>query len=153
MRISQAARRWSARRASAQPTLVRIHCSRHIAIHTIFETPCCARNVSPCVRMPHCLLMLTRRSHTSSWPPRHQGHKFSTRPLQSSARVGCAFLVESPVRVLIMTPGPGSDHVRCPPPQDPITGAFAVSTIAWDRCCWVREGQRPKQRAEWRRFE
>jgi hypothetical protein len=63
------------------------------------------------------------------------------------------FLVESPVRVLIMTPGPGSDHVRCPPPQDPITGAFAVSTIAWDRCCWVREGQRPKQRAEWRRFE
>ena len=30
------------------------------------------------------------------------------------------FPVESPVRVLIMTqPGPGSDHVRCPPPQDP----------------------------------
>ena len=37
----------------------------------------------------------------------------STRPLRSSARVGCAFPVESPVRVLIMTqPGPGSDHVR-----------------------------------------
>ena len=48
------------------------------------------------------------------------------------------FPVESPVRVLIMTqPGAGSDHVRCPPPQDPITRAFAVSTIAWDRCRWI----------------
>ena len=86
-----------------------------------------------------CLLMLTPWSRTnSSWPPRHQGHGFSTRPLRSSAPVGCAFPVESPVRVLIMTqPGPGSDHVRCPPPQDPITRAFAVSTIAWDRCRWI----------------
>src|SRR5215218_6501068 len=34
-------------------------------------------------------------------------------------------------------PGLGSDHVRCPPPQHPITRAFAVSTIAWDRCRWI----------------
>jgi hypothetical protein len=31
----------------------------------------------------------------------------------------------------------GSDHVRCPPQQDPITRACAVSTIAWDRCHWI----------------
>jgi hypothetical protein len=51
--ISPAALRWSARRASAQPTLVRIHGPRGETIHKLFQTSFLGAKRSACVRMSH----------------------------------------------------------------------------------------------------
>jgi hypothetical protein len=106
--------------------------TRHDEIHKIFETPCCSTKRSACVRMSHV------PSHADSLIAYQQldTKAMDSRPTTSiigACWVCCSGGVAGPV--LIMTqPGPGSDHVRCPPPQDPITRAFAVRTIAWVRC-------------------
>jgi hypothetical protein len=51
--ISPVALRWSARRASAQPTLVRIHGPRGETIHKLFQTSFLGAKRSACVRMSH----------------------------------------------------------------------------------------------------